>query len=188
LIGNDSPVSRRLHEPTRLHALLPLHSFLLTLSKGLFVLLPYVIAWFLSRYRHLFNQGVSMTQRWIVGLAVLCTLVPLVQAADDPGIPAEVKSHAQTAMRQTIDDSTVNGQYLLYDPVSGELKRLTFAKLHDGVVKKGEFYVSCADFTDAKGSTYDVDFLVAEADGRYKAVDAFVHAINGQKRAYHLDH
>ena len=42
---------------------------------------------------------------------------------------------------------------------------LKLKKLHDGIVKKGDYYVSCADFEDANGNLVDMDFFVLTRDG-----------------------
>jgi|TARA_B110000495_G_scaffold192771_1_gene197293 hypothetical protein len=59
--------------------------------------------------------------------------------------------------------------------------------LHKGVVKKGPFYVSCADFVDAKGRAYDLDFLVAGKGETLRVLQALVHSVDGEKRPYHLE-
>ncbi len=46
--------------------------------------------------------------------------------------------------------------YILYDAVEGRLRNLKLDKLNDGIVKKGIFYVSCADCYDKDGKKIDV--------------------------------
>ncbi|HEV8184546.1 MAG TPA: hypothetical protein VGP40_01230 [Chthoniobacterales bacterium] len=60
-------------------------------------------------------------------------------------------------------------------------------KLHEGIVKKADFYVSYADFTDASGKKFDLDFLVLRDGENFKIADAVVHAVDGEKRPYHLE-
>ena len=75
----------------------------------------------------------------------------------------------------------------IYDAVGGKLLALKFAKLHEGVVKKGDFYVSCADFVDKKGTKVDLDFLVIKEGDNLQTIQALVHSLDGKKRKYHLE-
>ena len=59
--------------------------------------------------------------------------------------------------------------------------------MHAGIVRKGNFYVSCADFTAADGTYYDLDMLVADhpTDGM-RVLQAIVHKKGDDKRQYHV--
>lgn len=107
-------------------------------------------------------------------------------SADDPSIQGEPREKSQKAMQTHIEQNQINGDYVVYDGIQGELLLLEPVKLHEGLVKKGEYYISCADFVDADGNKYDLDFLVAEQDGEYKVYDAIVHKKDGDKRKYHV--
>ena len=108
-------------------------------------------------------------------------------AADDPSIKGELRKEIKEAMDRHVEATTVKGHYVIYDAVAGELKKLKFAELHAGVVKKGDFFVSCADFTDGEGRTYDLDFLVGKKGEKLRVFQALVHKIDGDKRPYHLE-
>ena len=108
-------------------------------------------------------------------------------AADDPSIQGKTRANTQKAMAEHISDNTYNGSYIVYDAVTGELLRLKFGKLHKGIVKKGDFYVSCADFTNASGSKYDLDFLVVDNGEEFEVYEAIVHKVDGNKRKYSLE-
>jgi len=108
-------------------------------------------------------------------------------AGDDPSIRGQMRTGIQAAMNEHIKDNMVNGWYAIYDAKKGELKWLALDKLHEGIVKKGDFYVSCADFVDAQGKKYDIDYLVAQEEGSYRVLEAVVHAEDGKKREYHLE-
>lgn len=110
-----------------------------------------------------------------------------VLAADDPAIRGEVRSNTQKAMSGHIKQNTINGKYVIYDAVSSELRTLDFKELHEGVVKKGDFYVSCADFVDSRGNKFDLDFFVANKNGNFHVQQALVHKVNGEKRKYSLE-
>jgi len=108
-------------------------------------------------------------------------------AADDPSIKGRMRTDIQAAMSKHVEEYSVEGRYAIYDTIKGELKWLKLQKLHDGIVKKGDFYVSCADFVDLKGKQYDIDFLVAKDEGSYRVLESVVHAEAGKKRKYHLE-
>ncbi len=124
--------------------------------------------------------------RFVLALALL--LSPVVSfAADDPSIQGARRAGIQAAMKSFIEGQSVAERLLHYDPVAGELLQLRLAELHEGIVKKGDFYVSCADFTGEDGRRYDLDFLVVPAGEGYRVNQAIVHAVEGQKRKYHLE-
>jgi hypothetical protein len=128
-----------------------------------------------------------MKQTFISALCTLLTFSPCAFAADDPSIKDPARSEVQASMKKHVDDLTVDGTYHIYDPTVGRLHRLKFDKLHEGIVKKADFYVSCADFTDASGKKFDLDFLVLRDGENFKIADAVVHAVDGEKRPYQLE-
>jgi hypothetical protein len=107
-------------------------------------------------------------------------------AGDDPSIKGQTRAGIQKAMQQHVNDNTVNGVYAIYDGATDDVKFLQFKKLHRGIVKKGGFYVSCSDFADSEGTSYCVDLLAAEENGKFRVVDSIVHKTGNQKRSYHL--
>lgn len=108
-------------------------------------------------------------------------------AANDPSIKGEMRSNIQAAMSEMIERNTVNNAYSAYDPIKGQLHHLTLVKLHDGIVKKGDYYVSCADFKDTNGEMLDLDFLVIKKGDEFIATQAVIHKVDGKKRKYHLE-
>jgi len=123
----------------------------------------------------------------ILILSLIFAVPTICLAADDPSIQGEPREKSQTAMKTYVDQNSLNDQYIIYDAVDGKLRRLKFKELHSGLVKKGDFYVSCADFVDDEGNTYDIDFLVGEKDGEYSVYQAIVHKVNGNKRQYSVE-
>ena len=99
-------------------------------------------------------------------------------AADDPSIGEPIRSQIQASMAAFIEAKTIDGVYSHYDPVTGKLL---------GIVRKGDFYVSCADFVDAEGNKVDLDFLVLPDRDGVRTVQAIVHKADGVKRPYHLE-
>jgi hypothetical protein len=96
-------------------------------------------------------------------------------AGDDPSIKGELRKNIQAAMQSFIDQNSVGGVYYIYDPVNGKMLNLTFKKLHKGIVKKGNFYVSCADFTDPVNKIVDLDFLVIPDGDQLLVTQAIIH-------------
>jgi hypothetical protein len=127
--------------------------------------------------------------RWYLLLVIIIAVgfVTPAIAGDDPSIKGEKRKQIQKAMLEHVQVTTIDGKYVIFDAVVGDLKKLKFKEVHKGIVKKGDFYVSCADFVDARGTLYDVDFLVSEKDDSYRVLQALVHAVSGIKRKYHLE-
>jgi len=123
-----------------------------------------------------------------LGLLALFLLTgPVAYAADDPSIKGDLRANIQTTMDTFIKNQTIDGTLRLYDPVEDVLLKVKLKKLHPGIVKKGDFFVSCADFVDSKGRKYDLDFLVVPAGDKLIATQAIVHSVDGKKRKYHLE-
>lgn len=126
----------------------------------------------------------------LTGLAALALTITLsinVYAADDPSIKGDLRSNVQQSMADFIQQQTIDGHMYVYDAVDGKLLSLKLKKLHSGIVKKGDFYVSCADFTDQKGQKIDVDFMVRSTGDKLITTQALVHSVAGEKRKYHLE-
>lgn len=110
------------------------------------------------------------------------------QAGNDPSIKGQQRVDIKASMNQHIIDNKLGGKFVVFDSANGEIKHLQFKELHKGVVKKGDYFVSCADFVDKSGKLYDMDFLVAPTDsGQYKVLQSVVHAVDGDKRKYHIE-
>lgn len=108
-------------------------------------------------------------------------------AGNDPSIQGDLRTGIKIAMQALIERNTINDTYRLYDPIKGKLLHLQLVKLHDGIVKKGDYFVSCADFKDAAGNLVDLDFLVLQDGTTMIATQAIIHKANGKKRQYHLE-
>lgn len=108
-------------------------------------------------------------------------------AANDPSIKGDLRENIQQSMNHFIEQQTIDKHLYLYDAVNGKLLQLSLEKLHSGIVKKGDFYVSCADFIDQNGNKVDIDFMVRQSSSDMITTQALVHSINGKKRKYHLE-
>lgn len=109
------------------------------------------------------------------------------QAADDPSIKGNLRDNIKASMNAYINGQTIDGHMYLFDSVQGKLLKMELVELHDGIVKKGDFFVSCADFIDQHGTTIDVDFMVRPNRGQLITTQAIVHSVDGNKRKYHLE-
>lgn len=123
----------------------------------------------------------------IIGLAMVLGFSAVSLGADDPSITGETRKGIQSAMTSHIQENLFDGKYVIYDAVEGHLKKLKFDKVHEGIVKKGGFYVSCADFVDDQGKQYDLDLLVVKNKDSFRVLETVVHSIDGKKRKYHLE-
>jgi hypothetical protein len=112
---------------------------------------------------------------------------PIVYAADDSSIKGALREKIKTSMMAYIETRMVNDTFFIFDAPEGRLLNLKFDKLHEGIVKKGNFYVSCADFFDKNGKKIDLDFLVVKDGDQLKTIQAVVHAVDGNKRKYQLE-
>lgn len=117
----------------------------------------------------------------------LLSFTQFAMAGNDPSIKGNLRKNIQAAMGQHINTNKLGGNYVIYDAINGEMKKLALKELHSGIVKKGDFYVSCADFVDAKEKKYDLDFLVAQTENGYKVLQSIVHSVDGKKRKYHVE-
>ena len=118
----------------------------------------------------------------------LLGVAPGAKAGDDPSIKGDLRTGIQSAMNEFVEQQSVNDVVRLYDAVDGGMLELKFAGLPKGIVKKGDFYVSCADFVDQKDRKIDVDFLVIpDGHGKLRVTQGLVHSIDGNKRKYHLE-
>jgi hypothetical protein len=122
-----------------------------------------------------------------LGALFLTLAAPPAAAGDDPAIKGELRTNIQSAMNGFVEEQTVDGVLRLYDPVDGRLLELKSYELHSGIVRKGDFYVSCADFVDAGGQKIDVDFLVIQDGDSLMVTQGIVHSVDGVKREYHLE-
>ena len=135
------------------------------------------------------NTSLHKTLIWtlaaIFSLSIVVTTVAI--AADDPSIKGPLRENIKASMKSFIESNMINDTYYIYDAFGGKLLALKFAKLHEGIVKKGDFYVSCADFIGKDGTKVDLDFLVKKDGDNLKTLQAVVHSLDGKKRKYHLE-
>ena len=128
-----------------------------------------------------------MMKKVLALTVVLVLAVALSAFAANKELTPETQNAIQQAMQAHIEENTVDGNYLLYDAVTDQLKKLVFKETHTGIWKKGDFYISCSDFTDSAGTLYDLDLLVVEKEGGFRVIQSVVHAIGDEKRKYHLE-
>lgn len=128
-----------------------------------------------------------MNTKTIFAAVVLLLAAPQVMAGNDASIKGTERVAIKTAMGQHVQANMLNSRYIIYDNQKGELKKLTLDNIHEGIVRKGDFFVSCVDFRDNSGKLYDLDFLVAKQGNDFRVIQALVHAVEGKKRPYHLE-
>ncbi len=129
----------------------------------------------------MFRQGALI-------LAVMVFSATATFAGDDPSIKGELRTNIKSSMASYIERNTINGVYDYFDPVTGKLISLKLDYLHDGIVRNGDFYVSCADMIDqSNGKVVDMDFFVKKGSSKLITTQAIVHKADGKKRKYHLE-
>lgn len=121
------------------------------------------------------------------GIMLASSLSSQALAANDPNIKGDLRTNIQQSMNHFINHQSIDGAMYVYDSVDGKLLKLKLDELHSGIVKKGDFYVSCADFKDQHGRKIDIDFMVRPSDGKLITTQALVHSVDGKKRKYHLE-
>jgi len=79
--------------------------------------------------------------------------------------------------------SAANGTFNVKDPDTGETVSLSLVNVHERVGKTGDYYYSCADFTNANtGDLYDLDLDVADNGGTLSVVEVRIHKVGGEAR------
>lgn len=92
----------------------------------------------------------------------------------------ETKKETLAAIERYVkEDVELKQAFLIVDPRTGEPLRLTFDYVHQGVKPHAEGYLSCVDFKDAAGRSYDVDVVVARSGGEMKVKEVFLHKVDG---------
>lgn len=76
----------------------------------------------------------------IGALAIVLGVSAVCFGADDPSIQGKTRKAIQSAMKSHIDENLIEGKYVVYDAIKGELKRLKFKRVHEGIVKKADFF------------------------------------------------
>ena len=81
------------------------------------------------------------------------------------------------------EQSAASGTFNVKDPDTGENVSLTLVNVHERVGRTGDYYYSCADFTNANtGDLYDLDLDVADNGGTLSVVEVRIHKVGGEAR------
>ena len=107
-------------------------------------------------------------------------------AGDDKSIQGQLRKDIQKSMEQYINKQTIDGKLYVFDAVQNKLLTLTSGVPRPGIVKDGEFYLTCADYIDQNGNKVDLDFMVKVTGKSFITTQTIVHAVGGQYRPYHL--
>lgn len=87
------------------------------------------------------------------------------------------------AIRAHVEEHAKDGKYRVYDPRAGKSLKLELESVHETAhpVASGEIFY-CADFRDAEGNLYDLDFYVDRDPEGPRVVESLVHKANGKDR------
>ena len=136
----------------------------------------------------------------LTALTLSMRVTPLVFAAEhagkehggkttqEHGGKAEVKAPSaediRAAMKAYVDTkSQATGTFDILDSETGKARKLKFERVHERVGKTGDYYYSCADFSDAdSGEKLDLDLDLADKDGKLEVVDVRIHKVSGKER------
>lgn len=82
-----------------------------------------------------------------------------------------------------VEQSEKTGSFDILDPETGTVRNLALVRVHERVGKTGDYYYSCADFTDgATDKLLDLDLDVEHKDGNLSVVDVRIHKVDGKER------
>lgn len=88
-----------------------------------------------------------------------------------------------TMKAYVVDASKETGTFDVLDPETGEIRNLALVRVHERVGKTGDYYYSCADFSDVNsGEALDLDLDVEDVLGELDVVDVRIHKLNGKER------
>lgn len=107
-------------------------------------------------------------------------------AGDDKSIKGQLRKDIHDSMERYISRQTMDGKLYVFDAVQNKLLTLTSGKLRHGIVKDGDFYLTCADYTDQDGNKIDLDFMVRKNGEEYITSQTIVHAVDDEYRPYHV--
>jgi hypothetical protein len=89
----------------------------------------------------------------------------------------------QTMKDYVLEKSKKTGTFDLYDTETGKTRKLSLVRVHERVGKTGDYYYSCADFTDTEtGKLLDLDLDVEHKNGELSVVDVRIHKVSGKER------
>lgn len=88
-----------------------------------------------------------------------------------------------TMKAYVVEQSEAAGSFGIMDSETGKVRNLTLVRVHERVGKTGDYYYSCADFTDIDtGELLDLDIDVEYKDGNLSVVDVRIHKVGGKER------
>lgn len=98
---------------------------------------------------------------------------------------AEPKAHdiRQAMKNYVMEKSKATGTFDVQDSETGTTRKLSLKRVHERVGKTGDYYYSCADFTDTNtGELLDLDLDVEQKGGKLSVVDVRIHKVGGKER------
>ena len=88
-----------------------------------------------------------------------------------------------TMKAYVVEQSEETGSFDILDPETDTVRNLTLVRVHERVGKTGDYYYSCADFTDTNtGELLDLDLDVEHENGELGVVDVRIHKASGKER------
>lgn len=128
------------------------------------------------------RQNSMLAVSAVIALLVAVAPVAAQQKAEGSGKKGE-KADGPQAVARFVAAHQQGGAFAIFDPRTEEALALELTDIHAGAhpVESGEVYY-CADFRDADGTLYDLDFYVDESGARPVVVETFIHKVAGEDR------
>ena len=102
-----------------------------------------------------------------------------IPATEHPGETEEKKSwQVESAVNEYLAAQAKDGVLVLKDDKTGEQRTLDFVEIHRPLRRiEGGSYFACTDFRehDSKDKFYDIDFWLAEKDGKLEVTEVRIH-------------
>lgn len=102
-----------------------------------------------------------------------------IPATEHPGETEEKKSwQVESAVNEYVAGKVKDGVFVLKDDKTGEQRTLDFVEIHRPLRRiEGGSYFACSDFRehDSKDKFYDIDFWLAEKDGKLEVTEVRIH-------------
>jgi hypothetical protein len=111
-----------------------------------------------------------------ISIVLAVSLIMLVSCTQGGTINPDEKVNVRAAMKEFVDAKLEKDKNVYkIEQLKGE-----FDYLHEGVEKKGDLYVSCAD-VKVGADVYDIDYYVKDQSGKYIVIKEVLHKINKEK-------
>jgi len=98
---------------------------------------------------------------------------------------SSIDEATKVKIRQEIEryvraDTQLKKSFLLVDPRTDRILRLTFDHVHEDIMPHANGYVACTDFKDRAGKVYDVDIVIDPMKEPEQVREIYLHKADGK--------